>query len=283
MRLLAAMILSLALAVPSACSGEENSPQEYGYGPDARQRLDFWRGESDSTPLVLYIHGGGWSRGDKAQTANAKAVHFLRQGYAFASMNYRLVPDATVEQQAADVANAIAWLREKAAKLGIDQRRIVLMGHSAGAHLAALVATDPSYLGQAGVPMEEIAGVVLLDGAAYHVPSNVDDGPRLVGHMRRSAFGEDEARQVRLSPVAHAQTPNAKDFLILYVDRTGAPGQSMALAELLRRAGTGAEARLVEGSSHMRLNRNLGAEGDHATQMVDDFVKRAVTTAMTAQ
>lgn len=283
MRLFAAFILSLALVVPSACNGEETAPQEYAYGPDGRQRLDFWRGRTENPPLILYIHGGGWSRGDKRHAVDGKADHFRRQGYAFASINYRLVPDATVEEQAADVASAIAWLRQRAPDLGIDAHRIVLMGHSAGAHLAALVATDPVYLGRAGVPMGEIAGVVLLDGAAYHVPSNVGSGPRIVSRMRRSAFGEDKARQLRLSPVTHASTPNARDFLILYVDRIAAPGQSRALADLLRQAGTGAEARLIAGSTHMRLNRDLGQTGDEATQLVDDFVKRSVTTAMAAE
>lgn len=283
MRLVAAFVLALALAMPSACNGEEIAPREYAYGADGRQRLDFWRGDGRNAPLILYIHGGGWARGDKANAIHQKARHFTGQGYAFASMNYRLVPHAMVEEQAADVAVAIAWLRTQASELGIDSSRIVLMGHSAGAHLAALVATDPDYLKQAGVPMEDIAGVVLLDGAAYHVPSNLTDGPRRVVHKRASAFGDDEARQLRLSPVTHTAVPNAKDFLILYVDRTGAPGQSMALAESLRHAGTGAEARLVDGSSHMRLNRDLGRQGDEATQWVDDFVKRTAATAMTAR
>lgn len=283
MRLVAAFILSLAFAIPSACNGEEAAPQEYAYGPDGRQRLDFWRGDGRSAPLILYIHGGSWTRGDKANAIRSKAEHFGKQGYAFASMNYRLVPNATVEEQAADVASAVAWLREQARALGIDSSRIVLMGHSAGAHLAALVTTDPAYLKQAGVPMEDIAGVVLLDGAAYDVPSNLRDGPNFAARARASAFGDNEARQLRLSPAAHTAAPNARDFLILYVDRSGAPGQSMALADMLREAGTGAEARLVGGSSHMRLNRDLGQEGDEATQLVDDFVKRTVTTAMAAR
>lgn len=283
MRLYAAAILLLALAIPSACNGEEAMPHEYAYGEDGRQRLDFWRGKTESAPLILYVHGGAWTRGDKSYAIDAKADHFRRQGYAFASMNYRLVPDATVEDQAADVASAIAWLREKALKLGVDGRRIVLMGHSAGAHLAALVATDPVYLDRAGVPMDDIAGVVLLDGAAYHVPSNLDLAPPVVNRMRNSAFGDDRARQIRLSPAAHAAAPNARDFLILYVDRAGAPLQSESLARLLQREGTGAEARLIAGSTHMRLNRNLGVAEDEATQLVDDFVQRSVTTAMAAE
>ena len=103
------------------------------------------RAKTDRAPLVIFVHGGGWKRGDKNNaTGQHKARHYVRQGYAFASINYRLVPDATVEQQAADVASAVAYLRGNAQRLGIDAKLIVLMGHSAGAHLVALVGTRPT-------------------------------------------------------------------------------------------------------------------------------------------
>ena len=69
-------------------------------------------------PLVVFVHGGGWSIGDKRMGAGQKGAHFLGQGWAFASTNYRLVPQAKVEQQAADVASAVAWLRRQP---GIDR------------------------------------------------------------------------------------------------------------------------------------------------------------------
>ena len=100
----------------------------------------------------MFVHGGGWSIGDKRTGAGVKAAHFTAQGWAFASVNYRLVPGATVEQQANDIASAIAFARIHAAENGLDPDRIVVMGHSAGAHLAALVGTDPRYLKAAGVP-----------------------------------------------------------------------------------------------------------------------------------
>ena len=116
-------------------------PTEYAYGSDALQKLDFWPAASARpAPLVLFVHGGGWKRGDKkSATGMQKVEHLTNEGFAFASINYRLVPAATVEQQAADVSAAVAWHRSHAARLGIDASRIVLMGHSAGAHLVALV------------------------------------------------------------------------------------------------------------------------------------------------
>jgi arylformamidase len=99
---------------------------ELSYGTAPLQKLDYWRAKADRAPLVIFVHGGGWKRGDKGNaTGQYKAPHYLGQGYAFASVNYRLVPDATVEEQAADIANAVAYLRRDARKLGFDPDRIV--------------------------------------------------------------------------------------------------------------------------------------------------------------
>ena len=84
-------------------------------------------------PVAVFVHGGGWQRGDKRlMLGSAKLRHWQAAGYAVASLNYRLVPDATVEQQAADVASAVAYLKANAGGLGFDARRIALVGHSAG-------------------------------------------------------------------------------------------------------------------------------------------------------
>ena len=250
--------------------------QEHAYGSNASQQMDFWPVKGKSAPVILYIHGGGWSQGDKAHDAKTKAEHFAARGYAFASMNYRLVPQATVEQQVADVANAVAWLRQHYDVLGIDRRRIVLMGHSAGAHLAALIATDTAYLKAAGVPAGSIAGVVLLDGAAFHVPSQLNVGGPGLQQMRRNAFGDDAARHLALSPVSHAAKPNAGPFLILHVNNPSTISQSRALGRALGKAGTRADVHLIGNSDHMRLDRQLGTEGDEATKLIDTFVARAV-------
>lgn len=276
MRLLAPIILSLAAAVPSAWEGERMPAQEYPYGVDARQRLDFWPAEGQGAPVILYIHGGVWSQGDKANDISGKVAHFGTRGYAFASMNYRLVPEASVEEQAADVASAIGWLHSQASLLGIDRQRLVLMGHSSGAHLAALVATDPAYLARADVPMDSIAGVILLDGAAYHVPSQIAVGTPELQRMRRDVFGQDVTRQMHLSPVSHTGTPTARYFLILHVNNPSAIAQSRRLGRSLEAAGTQVTVRLIRNSDHMRLNRHLGESGDEATRLVDEFLEQVV-------
>lgn len=248
------------------------------YGNDARQAIDFYRAKgAGPAPLVVFIHGGGWALGDKRPASGKKPAHFTDAGYAFASINYRLVPQATVEQQAADVAAAIDTLRFRASEYGIDPNRIALMGHSAGAHLAALVATDPQYLKAADVPMTAVKAVVLLDGAGYDVAAQMKTGGPIIQKLYGPPFGDDPKRQAALSPLTHTAAPNAASWLALYVEgRDASLGQSRTLVAALEKAGAKARAVGVPDSSHGELNGNLGADGDMATGEVDAFLKAAL-------
>ena len=248
--------------------------REYSYGTDPKQNLDLvLPAGATYAPIVVFIHGGGWSIGDKRGSTALKAEHFTAQGWAFASLNYRLVPNATVEQQAADIAAGLAWLRRSAAVQGLDPGRIVLMGHSAGAHLAALVGTNPAYLSKAAVPMAAIGGIILLDGAGYDVARQMAQPGNLVAGMYDAAFGDDPARQRALSPTSHAAAPNAKRWLILPIARrSDSIAQSNALAAALNRAGAHASVIPVPGESHGSLNKGLGEKGDFATGEVDRFL-----------
>ncbi|MBJ7441778.1 MAG: alpha/beta hydrolase [Sphingopyxis sp.] len=250
------------------------------YGSDPLQVLDIWRakGAKGPAPLIVYVHGGGWKRGSKDNaTGRFKPVHYPEQGYTFASINYRLVPAATVEQQAADVASAVKALVDRADTLGIDRRRIVLMGHSAGAHLVALVGTDERYLKGAGLSFADIAGVIPNDGAAYDVPAQVKDGPPVMQKTYAQAFGTDPARQKALSPTAHAAAPNAPDFLLLYVQRPDGVRQAKALGSALVAGGSRVEHGSFPGEGlkgHAEINRSLGDPAFAATATVDGWLKR---------
>ena len=250
---------------------------EHAFGPDPKQRLDLVRPASASkAPVLLFVHGGGWSIGDKRHAAAPKARHFTAEGWAFASSNYRLVPQATVEQQAADVASAIAWLRTNAPRQGLDPDRVVLMGHSAGAHLVALVGTNPQFLRAAGVPIEAVKGIILLDGAGYDVPTQASAEMNIVKPMYEAAFSTDPKRQAALSPTRHAASPNVQRWLILPIDRRAdSQAQSKGLGEALNRAGASATVIAVPGESHGSLNKGLGDEGDFATDQIDRFLADA--------
>lgn len=254
--------------------------RDYAYGADPLQHFALWKptaGATSAAPLILFVHGGGWKRGDMENaTGRAKVEHYPAQGYAFASVNYRLVPDATVEQQASDVASALKWIIGHAGELGIDPRRIVLMGHSAGAHLVALVGTDPRYLGAVGLDERDLAGVVPIDGAAYDVPKQLAIGARIMGTTYDQAFGKDPARQRALSPTFQAAAPNAPAFLILHVQRKDGIEQSRGLAEALRKAGSKVQIDDFPGNGlqgHMTINRSLGDPAYPATKVVDDWLR----------
>lgn len=251
---------------------------EYAYGPASLQRLDYWAGKDDKAPLVVFVHGGGWKRGDKRMMHRSdKLSHWQAQGYAVASINYRLVPDATVEQQVADVAAALAFLKTRAARLGFDGNRIALAGHSAGAHLVALVGTDPQWLRDVGLDLGDVAGVISLDGAAYDVPAQMGENARLMGDTYKQAFGTGPVRQRALSPTFQAAAPNAPAFLILHVQRRDGAAQSAALGEALRRSGTEARVQGFPGrglKGHAEINRKLGQPGYPATPVVDAFLRK---------
>lgn len=269
-------MLSTLLSLLLSAAG----PQTIAYGSDPSQTLRFTPSSQPGAAkgLVVFVHGGGWSRGSKENaTGRWKAPHFTDQGYAFATMDYRLVPTVRVEDQAADVAAAIAKLRRDAKTLGFDSSRIVLMGHSAGAHLSALVGTDPSYLKSQGQDLTMLSGVVLIDGAAYDVTGQMRDAGRFMASRYDQAFGRDTARQRQLSPVVHAAAPNAPRFLILHIDRDDGTAQSKALADALTQAGTAVQ---LQGFSdrgllgHMRINRGLGDPDNPATAVVDTWISQ---------
>lgn len=255
--------------------------QTIAYGADPLQQLDLWlpAARGGKAPLVMFVHGGGWKRGSKDNAAsNSAPAHFTGLGYAYAAINYRLVPAATVEQQAADVAAAVATLKARAAGLGIDASRIVLMGHSAGAHLVALVGTDERYLRSAGLSFADIAGVIPNDGAAYDVPAQMKDGNRFMQSTYSEAFGTDPARQRALSPTLQAAAPNAPRFLLLHVQRSDGVRQANELAAALRKGGTAVEVAGFPGTGlqgHAEINRRLGEPDYPATAVVDRWLKAA--------
>lgn len=243
------------------------------FGKSQRQQIDIYSPQDavDDLPVILFVHGGGWSMGDK-RNVESKPAHFTNAGYIFASTGYRLVPNAKVEDQAKDVGAAVKALVGQASAIGVDPTRIVLMGHSAGAHLAALVAADPQYAGDA---FGAIKGVILLDGAGYDVAKTMDAaGPRQ-WQMYNAAFGIDAVRHATLSPLTHVGGQDAPHWLVLFVeDRAASRDQSEALVNALSQSGTSASALPIADTNHSRMKRELGTtKGAVQTKAVDAFLE----------
>jgi arylformamidase len=262
----------VAQAGPHVLIAGPTRVQALTYGPEPRQGLELFTRGRGRAPLIVYLHGGGWSAGSpKDGSRGAQADHFTSRGFAYATVAYRYVPAVTVEQQLADVARAVAFLRRQP---GVDRDRIVLVGHSSGAHMAALLGSDPSYLAATKVPFAALRAVILLDPAVLDVPPLMASGSGgTIDRYFRPAFGDDPARQSALSPMKHSAAPNAAAWLVLHDANNGfAAMQSGDFAAGLIGVGAVARVEAVPGTTHMRLNNEIGAEGDRATALIDTFL-----------
>ena len=220
------MYLFVAFAfvtVAQAQNVKRNIP--YAEPANERQMLDVYAPENaKNLPVVFWIHGGGWEAGDKT-SVHAKPKAFVDKGYVFVSTNYRLLPNVDMETIVRDVAKSIRWVHDHIAEYGGDPKRLVVMGHSAGAQLAALICTDDRYLKAEGLSLAIIKGCVPVDGDTYDVPLMIETGA-----ARRKALGQPDPKfghyeKFGSDPVKHRISPPSTTspgkgippFLLLYV------------------------------------------------------------------
>ncbi|HUB96854.1 MAG TPA: alpha/beta hydrolase, partial [Stellaceae bacterium] len=139
--------------------------KDVAYGTDPLQKLDIWRRNEarTATPIVLFVHGGGFLRGDKNDYDNVPA-YFARHGFLGVNINYRLAPKATFPGATLDLGSAVAWVRANASRYGGDPNRIVVVGHSAGAAIVASYALDQSI----DTSREGVVGAVVVSVPAGH-------------------------------------------------------------------------------------------------------------------
>lgn len=246
-----------------------------GYDP-ALTALDIYAPATIAAPLpvVLFVHGGGWANGDKKQ-AGSKADFFTGAGYLYVSVNYRLSPKVQHPAHVEDVAAAVAWTEKHIAEYKGDPTRIYLIGHSAGAHLVALVAADQRYLKAAGADPAAIRGVVPLDGAGYDIPVQYNWGGASVQKMYAQAFTADPAKQKDASPIYQIK-PGEKvpPFFIVHAgNRIPSARQAKLLADALHAAGYDAQTQHAPDDNHMSINRGLGDPKAPITAWVRDFLK----------
>lgn len=160
----------LAANVPAAF-GSYKRHANIAYGPDPQQRLDVYVPESaaEARPVVVFWHGGRWREGDKADYRFVGAV-LAESGYVTVVANYRLYPQVKMPGFMQDAAQAALWAAAHAGEYGGARERLYLMGHSAGAHLAALVTLDRRYFAALGQSAPHIAGVIGLSGPYDFLP-----------------------------------------------------------------------------------------------------------------
>lgn len=272
-------IASLLLASATfAAEPKVHKGLPYAEPKNERQTLDIYAPpEGKNLPVVVWIHGGGWTKGDKSNVQK-KPQAFVDKGFVFVSTNYRFVPTVTVKEMTGDIAKAIRWVHDHAKDYGGDPKSIFVMGHSAGAHLAALVCTDDRYLKAEGLPLSIIKGCVPVDVSVYDIPKRLKDSGAVPPATFKTVFGETEELHRELSPVTHiVKGKNIPSFLILHVaDRPETKAQSHGFADKLKDAGVSAQVVAAEGTTHGTINSNLGLPNDKPTQEMFDFLGRAL-------
>jgi len=278
MLLLFAAFLASAQVVPKV---ERNIA--YAEPRNERQLLDVYAPPSASNlPVVVWVHGGGWMVGSKDEMHH-KPTAFVEKGFIFVPINYRFLPHVRMETIVRDVAKSVGWVHANIARRGGDPNRIFLMGHSAGAQLAALLCTDSRWIEAEQVPRSSIKGCVPVDGDTYDVPLQVATAtarrkslkqpPPKMGHPEK--FGNLQ-QQRELSAVNHvAPNRGIAPFLILHVaEHTDTSAQAYRLWAALDQAGIPARIFGAEATDHVKLDRDIGAPGDPATRALFEFLAK---------
>lgn len=234
------------------------------YGPDAGVCL----------PIVVFVHGGGWIGGDK-RYVGSKPEAFVSKGFLFVSVNYRLSPAVQFPEHVRDVAAAVAGVKKIARDYGGNPDEIFVIGHSAGAYLSAIMATDDRYLKEVGLELRDLTGVVLLDGVGYDMPlqMTMTGGPDF-DRVYQMAFGVNPRTWNEASPLNYIKPGKSiPPFLVFHLGPGQATGvQAGILQSALKDAGIKVESVYARGKSHARLNSELGIPGDEPTRQTFDFI-----------
>jgi len=196
-RLLLFAMAILAITAPAnAADSQVHRDLAYTTPKDNQRTLDLYApAQGKDHPVLVWLHGGGWRQGDKAHVQR-KPQAFVSKGFVFVSVNYRFVPQVTVKEMTGDIAKAIKWVHDHAKDYGGSPDRIFVAGHSAGAHLAALVCTDGRYLKAEGLPLSVPGSMVDQGKPDLEAPggTEVEPGRVRAGHQQRHDSGQARAR-----------------------------------------------------------------------------------------
>lgn len=272
------LCLALALGWAGPASARPPAPvQTVPYGPDPAQVLLLFPAAGPGPhPLVLFVHGGGWVRGTP-MAARGVAPALNAAGYTVISAGYRLFPQVSIAEATGDVAQALAFILHDPARFGVSGGRVALAGHSSGATLAALLATDPHYLRQAGVDPARVAAVYLLDGV-YDIGVNVT---RFKAQQRREVFGTDPADWRRYSPVTFVPAMTTHPRFCFAHENTDPrfDEQAAILVRALQARGQTVDDVLAPGLGHMDLLR----QASNPDYPVAGFAARCLAAALPAR
>ncbi|MEO6957501.1 MAG: alpha/beta hydrolase [Antricoccus sp.] len=242
---------------------------DIAYGDNSAQKLDVYQGsKAKDAPIIIMVHGGGWHRGDKADTnvVKNKVAHYLPLGYDVISVNYRLSPQVTPVTEASDVAAALAYVQKHATEWAGSASKIVMMGHSAGANLVALVAANPTFAAKASAA--PWLGTVVLDSAAYNVVQ-IMQAKHLA--LYDPVFGTDQELWQQSSPTLVLGGKPAPMLLVCSTNRADSCPQAKAFSIAADALGTSTSVDPVP-LSHGQINAQVGAPGP-LTNSIDALLR----------
>ena len=282
----ALLIAAALLSQVQAQTTPTKSNIPYTENGHERQVLDIYAPpNARDLPVVFWIHGGGWQRGDKSEV-QLKPQWFMGKGFVFVSTNYRLLPDVDMGTLIRDVAKSFSWVQKHIAEYGGNPKRVLVGGHSAGAQLAAIICTDDRYLKAEGISLDVLIGCVPVDGDTYDVPAIIETAetrlrvhrlpPPKSGH--RVKFGITPENHKDFSAVTHiARGKGIPPFLILHVaDHPDTTAQALRLAAVLKDADIPTTVFGAKDTKHTKLNEDLGLQNDPATAALVQFVGQAL-------
>lgn len=220
-------------------------------------------------PVVIYVHGGGFAIGDKANSMQNKTSLFSSLGYIFVSINYRLSPAQPSTDTARvmypthnnDVADAVQWVYTNIAQYGGNPSQIALLGHSAGAHLVSLTGTSPLFLPARNIALQVIVGVASIDTEGYDVSKQASEG----NDVYLNAFGSNPRIWAEASPINNLQV--GMRYPRFFIAKRGTMNR-IALADVfiaaLERAGVSVNHITANQYDHEGINNAIGAPGETA-------------------
>jgi acetyl esterase/lipase len=229
-----------------------------------KHKLDIYspKGQSNA-PVLFFIHGGSWKSGDRS-SYGALGNRYAKAGFVTVVPSYRLAPKHPHPAQIEDVAAAFAWTANHVSEYGGDTNRLYVSGHSAGGHLAALLALDESRLAPFQLSAKAIRGVLALSGV-YNFT---------IGESQESVFGKDPAIRRDASPLFHIKS-DAPPFLLTFCqwDYFSLPAQARQFHAALLKAGVKSDLVFIPRESHISEIVNVWRENDPTVSAALNFMK----------